>query len=63
MSFTNPIVVFSLMIIFFMVQVLIIRWVLRINDMIFYLDKINEKLYKICDDKGLINKVEEQQSV
>jgi hypothetical protein len=33
------------------VYVALVRWVLRINDIIFYLDKINEKLLKMEQER------------
>jgi hypothetical protein len=30
----------------------LVRWVLRINDIVFYLDKINEKLNRIEQEKA-----------
>ncbi|QEH43594.1 hypothetical protein [Chitinophaga sp. XS-30] len=50
------VVVFIGMVLFVVIQIIIIRWVLRINDIVFYLDKINEKLYKLLDEKGLNEK-------
>lgn len=43
-------VVFALL--FFILQVLILRWIFRVNDIVFYLDKINEKLYKLTEEKA-----------
>lgn len=39
----------------FVAQIFLIRWVLRINDMVFYLEKINEKLRKICEERAVTN--------
>lgn len=58
MNSISPIMLIILIIVTFIVQVFIIRWVLRVNDMIFYLDKINDKLRKICEEKGLLTQTE-----
>jgi len=50
-NISNPVLFLIIGILFFAIQIIIIRWVLRINDIVFYLDKINEKLYKIVEDK------------
>ncbi len=54
-NLSAPILFLIVGILFFVIQIMIIRWVLRINDIVFYLDKINEKLYKIAEDKKLNN--------
>lgn len=57
MAEIKPLIGFLIVgILFIVVQIAIIRWVLRINDIVFYLDKINEKLYKILEDKKLNDK-------
>ncbi|NIG53815.1 hypothetical protein [Chitinophaga sp. Cy-1792] len=33
--------------IFCILQIIILRWVFRVDDIVFYLDKINEKLYRM----------------
>ena len=50
-NISNPVLFLIIGILFLAIQIIIIRWVLRINDIVFYLDKINEKLYKIVEDK------------
>lgn len=55
-----PVLFLIIGILFFAIQIMIIRWVLRINDIVFYLDKINEKLYKIIEDKKFNNNKPEQ---
>lgn len=37
------------------IYIFIIRWVFRINDIVFYLDKINEKLYKMEQERASAN--------
>ncbi|MDR6570060.1 UNVERIFIED_ORG: hypothetical protein DFS12_107222 [Chitinophaga ginsengisegetis] len=54
-NLSDPILFLIIGVLFFAVQIVIIRWVLRINDIVFYLDKINEKLYKITEEKKLNN--------
>lgn len=31
-------------------QLLLLRWALRINDIVFYLDKMNEKLFRLLEE-------------
>lgn len=59
-NISNPVLFLIIGILFFAIQIIIIRWVLRINDIVFYLDKINEKLYKIIEDKKSNNNKTEQ---
>lgn len=59
-NISNPVLFLILGILFFAIQIIIIRWVLRINDIVFYLDKINEKLYKIIEDKKFNNNKPEE---
>lgn len=47
----NVIVVFAFIVLLIAIYVAIIRWVLRINDIVFYLDKINEKLWKMEQER------------
>ncbi|ASZ13865.1 hypothetical protein CK934_24370 [Chitinophaga sp. MD30] len=54
-SFSIPIMIAALAI-FVVIQIVIIRWVLRINDIVFYLQKIHEKLWKLLEEKGLNDK-------
>ncbi|WP_295126546.1 hypothetical protein [uncultured Chitinophaga sp.] len=51
--------VLLLVVISIILQLLLLRWAMRINDMIFYLDKINEKLFHLLEEK---NKEKEKKS-
>lgn len=43
----SAIVVIGILILLIALYVALVRWVLRINDIVFYLDKINEKLSRM----------------
>jgi len=43
----SVIVVIGILILLIALYVALVRWVLRINDIVFYLDKINEKLHRL----------------
>jgi hypothetical protein len=43
--------VLLLVIVSIILQLLLLRWAMRINDIIFYLDKINEKLFRLLEEK------------
>jgi hypothetical protein len=45
-----------LVVVSIVLQLLLLRWAMRINDMIFYLDKINEKLFHLLEEKKKENK-------
>ncbi|MCK7558798.1 hypothetical protein MKQ70_28970 [Chitinophaga sedimenti] len=45
-----------LVVISIILQLLLLRWAMRVNDMIFYLDKINEKLFHLLEEKKKENK-------
>lgn len=51
MNDLTPISLAIFALLFFFLQVLILRWIFRINDIIFYLDKINEKLFRLLEEK------------
>lgn len=42
--------VLLLIIVTIFLQLLLLRWALRINDIVFYLDKINEKLFRLLEE-------------
>lgn len=43
----SVIVVIGILILLIALYVALVRWVLRINDIVFYLDKIKEKLHRL----------------
>ncbi|UYQ92962.1 hypothetical protein MKQ68_23050 [Chitinophaga horti] len=43
--------ILALIIITIILQLLLLRWAMRVNDMIFYLDKINEKLFRLLEER------------
>ncbi len=51
MELGTPITALIFLILLIALYVLIVRWVLRINDIVFYLDKINEKLARMEQSK------------
>jgi len=51
MNYGQPMIVICFIILLIALYVFIVRWVLRINDIIFYLDKINEKLARMEQSK------------
>lgn len=56
--FSNPIIFIGLLTLFFFVQILIIRWVFKIDHIVFYLEKINDKLRKLCEEREIMTKTE-----
>ena len=49
----HMIIYLGLLVLVLALYVFIVRWVFRVNDIIFYLDKINEKLAKMEEDKNV----------
>lgn len=52
-DYATIIVSVAFLILIIALYVMLIRWVLRINDIVFYLDKINEKLSRIEQEKSI----------
>ncbi|MFB6454695.1 hypothetical protein ACE38W_05430 [Chitinophaga sp. Hz27] len=46
-AINSPLFLLASAAIFCVLQIIILRWVFRVDDIIFYLDKINEKLYRL----------------
>lgn len=55
---TSPPILLMLIILTFFLQVMILRWVFKVNVMIENLERINRKLRLLCEEKGLMTKTE-----
>lgn len=51
-------VLICIIIVIILFQVLLLRWALKINRIVWNLERINTKLRKLCEEKGLMTKTE-----
>lgn len=51
-------VLICIIIVIIALQVMLLRWALKINRIVWNLERINTKLRKLCEEKGIMTKTE-----